>query len=184
MSVSVKIKIKHLTENVPSCTLMTTHNHNIYLTKRFPTTVDHGLGTHSVSHESLTLVFSVLVANWQLKSTSGSSSHSGRFRWWGGGEVMEVQLHPPVWLASSPGHSQILSRSRGEKLKDGLQGVYIYFIWTNFHLWMTPHLCIDNIYLQTYDLCMRRTTPSVYLDLWERHVDDDQAKRVPGRLWL
>ena len=62
MSVSVKIKIKHLTENVPSCTLMTTHNHNIYLTKRFPTTVDHGLGTHSVSHESLTLVFSVLVA--------------------------------------------------------------------------------------------------------------------------
>ena len=40
---------------------------------------------------------------------------------------MEVQLHPPVWLASSPGHSQILSRSRGEKLEDGLQGVYFFF---------------------------------------------------------
>ena len=74
-------------------------------------------------------------------------------------------MHPPIWLASSPGHSQILSRSRGEKSGDGRPGRIFFFLWTHFRLWMTPHLCIDNIYLQTYDLCMRRTTPSVYLDL-------------------
>ena len=181
MSVSVKIKIKHLTENVPSCTLMTTHNHNIYLTKRFPTTVDHGLGTHSVSHESLTLVFSVLVANWQPKSTSGSSSHSGRFRWWGGGNGGAIASSRLASLVPRPLPDFISQPWR--KIGRWPSG-RIFFFWTHFRLWMTPHLCIDNIYLQTYDLCMCRTTPSVYLDLGERHVDDDQAKRVPGRLWL
>ena len=29
---------------------------------------------------------------------------------------------------------------------------------------------------------MRRTTPPVYLDLWEGRVEHDRVKRLPGRL--
>ena len=53
-------------------------------------------------------------------------------------------------------------------------GSGVFFFWTHFRLslWMTTYLR------------MRRTTPSVYLDLCEVRVDDDRAKRLPGRLWL
>ena len=50
----------------------------------------------------------------------------------------------------------------------------VFFFWTHFRLslWTTMHLR------------MRRTTPSVYLDLCEGRVEHDRAKRLPRRLQL